>query len=93
MVWFAPRETVLVVLGGWKITVGVVLLFWRTLRLAGVLLAVHALVVMLPLMVYPGETFLYFPYGRSFEGVYLIKDVVLLAGTLIIEGLADDSSD
>lgn len=38
---------------------------------------------MLPL-VYPGETSSYFPYGPSFEGVHLIKDVVLSAGTLTV---------
>lgn len=93
LVWFVPRENFLILLGGWEIAVGVALLSQRTLRLAGVLLAVHAAVVMLPLVVYPGETFSYFPYGPSFEGVYLIKDLVLLAGTITVGGAFDDTSD
>lgn len=91
--WFVPRETVLILLGGWEIAVGMALLFRRTLRLAGVLLAAHATVVMLPLVLYPSETFSYFPYGPSFEGVYIIKDVVLLAGTMTVGGLFNDTSD
>lgn len=43
--------------------------------LAGVLLPVHARVVMLPLVLYPCETLSYFLSRPSFEEVYLIKDV------------------
>ena len=91
--WFMPTETFLIVLGGWEVAVGMALLFQRTLRLAGVLLAAHAMVVMLPLVLYPSETFSYFPYGPSFEGVYIIKDLVLLAGTMTVGGLFDDTLD
>lgn len=91
--WFVPRKSFLILLGGWEVAVGVALLSRRTLRLAGVLLAAHATVVMLPLVLYPGETFSYFPYGPSFEGVYIIKDFVLLAGTMTVGGVFNDSSD
>ena len=91
--WFVPRETFLILLGGWEVAVGMALLSRRTLRLAGVLLTAHAMVVMLPLVLYPSETFSYFPYGPSFEGVYIIKDLVLLAGTITVGGLFDDVSD
>lgn len=91
--WFIPRETFLILLGGWEVAVGMALLSRRTLRLAGVLLTAHATVVMLPLVLYPSETFSYFPYGPSFEGVYIIKDFVLLAGTMTVGGLFNDTSD
>lgn len=87
--WFVPRETFLVVLGGWEVAVGLALLSRRTLRLAVVLLAIHAAVVMLPLALYPSETFSYFPYGPSFEGVYIIKDWVLLGSAMTVGGLLD----
>lgn len=83
---FIPRTAFLVGLGGLEIAVGLALLSRRTLRLAVVLLGAHAAVVMLPLVVLPGQTFSYFPYGPSFEGVYIIKDWVLLGGAMTVAG-------
>lgn len=83
---FIPRTVFLVGLGGWEIAIGLALLSRRTLRLAVVLLGAHAAVVMLPLVVLPSVTFSYFPYGPSFEGVYIIKDWVLLGGAMTVAG-------
>lgn len=90
---FVPRDVFLVVLGGWEVAVGLTLLSRRTLRLAVVLLATHAVVVMLALVLFPSETFSYFPYGPSFEGVYIIKDWVLLAGAMTVGGSFDDAGE
>lgn len=87
--WFVPRGMFLIVLGGWEIAVGLALLSRRTLRFGVILLMGHAMVAMLPLVLYPGETFSYFPYGPSFEGVYIIKDWVLLAAAMTVGGLID----
>lgn len=87
---FVPTDVFLVVLGSWEVAVGLALLSRRTLRLAVVLLAAHAAVVMLPLVLFPNETFSYFPYGPSFEGVYIIKDWVLLAGAMTVGGSLGD---
>ncbi|MDL5360640.1 hypothetical protein [Halalkalicoccus sp. NIPERK01] len=89
---FVPPTLFQVVLGGWEVAVGLALLSRRTLRLAVILLASHAAVVMLPLAVFPAQTFSYFPYGPSFEGVYIIKDWVLLGAVMTVGGLvgADD---
>lgn len=87
---FVPRGVFLVLLGGWEVAVGLALLSRRTLRLAVALLAAHAAVVMLPLVLFPSETFSYFPYGPSFEGVYIIKDWILLAGAMTVGGSLGD---
>lgn len=87
---FVPTDVFLMVLGGWEVAVGLALLSRRTLRLAVVLLAGHAAVVMLPLALFPNQTFSYFPYGPSFEGVYIIKDWVLLAGAITVGGSLGD---
>lgn len=83
---FVPTGVFQMVFGGWEVAVGLALLSRRTLRLGVVLLAAHAAVAMLPLAVFPTETFSYFPYGPSFEGVYIIKDWVLLAGAMTVAG-------
>lgn len=88
---FVPTGVFLTVLGGWEIAVGLALLSRRTVRLAAVLLAVHAAAVMPTLVLFPNETFTHFPYAPSFEGVYIIKDWVLLAGSMTVGGLIDES--
>ncbi|MFL9594382.1 DoxX-like family protein, partial [Aeromonas schubertii] len=64
---FVPADVFFVGLGVWEIAVGLALLSRRTLRLAVVLLIGYAAVAMVPLVLFPGETFSYFPYGPSFE--------------------------
>lgn len=89
---FVPADVFFVGLGAWEIAVGLALLFRRTLRLAAVLLVGYAAVAMVPLVLFPGETFSYFPYGPSFEGVYILKDWVLLGGAMTVAGTLDSST-
>lgn len=86
---FIPSDLFLLMLGSCEIAVGLALLHRRTIRLGVVLLAVHALVTMIPLVVSPSETFTYFPYGPSFEGVFIIKNWVLLGAVMTVGGLVD----
>lgn len=86
---FVPADVFFVGLGVWEIAVGLALLSRRTLRLAVVLLIGYAAVAMVPLVLFPGETFSYFPYGPSFEGVYILKDWVLLGGAMTVAGSID----
>lgn len=87
IVWFIPATTFTVLLGGWEVAIGLTLLSRRTVRLAVVLVIAYVAVIMLPLVLFPGETFSYFPYGPSFEGVYILKDWVLLGGVMTVGGL------
>lgn len=41
---------------------------------------------MIPSARLPNETFTHFSYESSFEGVYLIKDWVLLGGAMVVVG-------
>jgi uncharacterized membrane protein YphA (DoxX/SURF4 family) len=84
---FIPADLFLLLLGAWEITIGLALVSRRTVRLALALLLVHLMVMMVPLVMYPSETFTYFPYGPSFEGVYIIKDFVLLGAVMAVGGL------
>lgn len=90
---FVPSGLFLLALGGWEVAIGLALLYRRTVRLAVVMLAVHAAVTMIPLVLFPDETFTYFPYGPSFEGVYIIKNWVLLGGVMTVGGWLDEATD
>jgi uncharacterized membrane protein YkgB len=90
---FAPSGLFVIGLGAWEVTIGLALLWRRTLRIAVVLLAIHASVMMVPLALFPGETFTHFPYAPSFEGVYIIKDWVILGGAMVVGGRLDETTN
>lgn len=75
-----------VAFGSWEVVIGLALLYRRTVRLAVVLVVVQTMISQIPLLLFPGETFTYFPYGPSFEGVYIIKNWVLLGGVMTVGG-------
>lgn len=87
----APSEGSLFVFGGWEIATGLALFSRRTVSLAVVLAAVHVIVTLAPLVVFPDETFIVFPYAPAFAGVYIIKNWVLLGGVMTVAGARTDS--
>lgn len=88
-----PSDLFLIGLGGWEVAIGLALLWRPTVRLAVALLMIHASVMMLPLVLFPGETFTHFPYAPSFEGVYIIKDWVVLGSAMVVGGRLDETTD
>ncbi|WP_336345493.1 DoxX-like family protein [Halalkalicoccus ordinarius] len=88
-----PSDLFLIGLGGWEVAIGLALLWRRTVRLAVALLMIHASVMMLPLALFPHETFTHFPYAPSFEGVYIIKDWVVLGSAMVVGGRLDETTD
>lgn len=82
----APTDGAAVALGLLKVAAGLALLHRRTTRLAFVFVAVYAVVTSVPLVTMPAETFSRFPYGPSFEGVYVVKNWVLLGAGMTIGG-------
>lgn len=88
-----PSDLFLIGLGGWEVAIGLALLWRPTVRLAVALLMIHASVMMLPLALFPGETFTHFPYAPSFEGVYIIKDWVVLGSAMVVGGRLDEATD
>lgn len=90
---FVPSDLFVIALGAWEVTIGLALLWRRTLRIAVVLLTIHASVMMIPLALFPSETFTHFPYAPSFEGVYIIKDWVILGGAMVVGGRLDETTN
>jgi uncharacterized membrane protein YkgB len=50
------------------------------------LLLLQMLGTLTPLVLYPNETFVAFPYAPTLEGQYIIKNAVLIAGAVILGG-------
>jgi uncharacterized membrane protein YkgB len=72
------------ILAGWESLIGIGLLSGRFLRLTLLLLFVQMPGTMLPLLLFPAETFVAFPYAPTLEGQYIIKNVVLVSAAIII---------
>ena len=79
-----PASVGLPVLAAWELLIGVGLLFGRYLRFVLLLLFLQMAGTLLPLFLFPEETFLAFPYAPTLEGQYILKNVVLVAGAIVI---------
>lgn len=84
--WFLPF------LGWWEALIGLCLLdpvrllggrAWLT-RLGILLLALQMPGTFLPLVVVPGRCFEAFPFALTLEGQYIVKNLVLIAGAMVL---------
>lgn len=72
------------VLAAWESLIGLGLLSGRFLRVTLLLLFVQMPGTMMPLILFPSETFRAFPYAPTLEGQYIIKNVVLVSAAIVI---------
>jgi uncharacterized membrane protein YkgB len=72
------------ILAAWESLIGVGLLTGRFLRLTLLLLFVQMPGTMMPLFLFPAETFIAFPYAPTLEGQYIIKNVVLISAAIVV---------
>ena len=72
------------VLAAWESLIGIGLISGRFTRATILLLIVQMLGTITPLVFFPAETFTRFPYAPTLEGQYIIKNIVLVAGALVI---------
>jgi uncharacterized membrane protein YkgB len=77
-------EIGLPLLAAWESLIGIGLLLGRFLRLTLLLLFVQMPGTMLPLILFPSETFTAFPHAPTMEGQYIIKNLVLIAAAIVI---------
>lgn len=71
-------------LAAWESLIGLGLLTGRFLRATLLLLFLQMPGTMLPLFLFPAETFSAFPHSPTFEGQYIIKNLVLAAAAIVI---------
>ena len=74
----------LALLAVWESLIGIGLLTGRLLRLTLLLLFLQMPGTMLPLVFFPSETFVAFPYSPTLEGQYIIKNLVLVGAAIVI---------
>lgn len=74
----------LLTLATWETLIGLGLLTGRLLRTTLLLLFLQMAGTLLPLVFFPDETFERFPWVPTLEGQYIIKNVALIAGAIVI---------
>ncbi len=79
-----PGIVSLWVLAAWECLIGLGLITGRFLRATLLLLMLQMLGTITPLVLFPAETFLRFPYAPTLEGQYIIKNIVLVTAGLVI---------
>lgn len=72
------------VLAAWETAIGIGLISGRFLRAVLLLLAVQMAGTLLPLVFFPAETFSVFPFAPTLEGQYILKNVVIIGGAMVV---------
>ncbi|MBF2708846.1 DoxX family protein [Flavobacterium soyangense] len=83
--WFRP-EIFIPILGICEVIIGLGLLFKRLVPIAIVLLLLHMGVTFFPVFIVQTVCFDVFPYCPTLVGQYIIKNLVLISGALVIAG-------
>jgi uncharacterized membrane protein YphA (DoxX/SURF4 family) len=79
-----PASVLLHILGVWECVIGLGLLFRRFLRVAIGLLFLQLPGTFLPLVLLRHETWYHFPWLPTFEGQYIIKNLILISSGVVI---------
>lgn len=83
--WFKP-ELFIPILGGCEIIIGLGLLIKRFIPITIILLLLHMAATFFPIFILKTACFEGFPFCPTLVGQYIIKNLVLIAGALIIAG-------
>jgi uncharacterized membrane protein YkgB len=83
--WFRP-EIFVPILGICEVIIGLGLLVRRLIPVAIILLLLHMAVTFFPVFILQTDCFDAFPFCPTLVGQYIIKNLVLISGALIIAG-------
>lgn len=83
-VYILPAEFFVPVLGVWEIIIGISLLYPPLTRAGLLLLALQLPGTFLPMVLLPEVVYTTFPYGLTVEGQYIVKNLVIIAGALVL---------
>jgi len=79
-----PPSVALPALAMWEVAIGVGLLIGRWMRVVLLLLFVQMAGTITPLVLFPSETFVAFPFAPTLEGQYIIKNIVLVTAAIVL---------
>jgi uncharacterized membrane protein YphA (DoxX/SURF4 family) len=83
-VYILPPEFFVPVLGVWEVLIGICLLYPPLTRAGLLLLALQLPGTFLPMVLLPEVVYTTFPYGLTVEGQYIVKNLVIIAGALVL---------
>lgn len=73
-----------ILIGFWEIFLGLLFLFKKYTRLAGILFALHISATFLPFITIPDSVFANFPFEFTLEGQYVVKNLLLITAVLTL---------
>ncbi len=71
-------------LAAWECAIGVGLLMNKALRFTLLLLFVQMLGTLMPLVIFPAETFKIFPIVPTLQGQFILKNLVIISAAIFI---------
>jgi uncharacterized membrane protein YphA (DoxX/SURF4 family) len=77
-------DVALPVLAAWECAVGLGLIFGVLMRVTLLLLFLQMPGTLLPVLIFPDQVFLRFPFALTLEGQYIVKNFVLISGALAL---------
>jgi uncharacterized membrane protein YkgB len=83
-----PPSVSRVVLAAWECAIGLGLLANKALRVVILLLFAQMLGALLPLVMFPAETFTRFPVVPTLQGQFIIKNFVIIAAAIVVGATA-----
>lgn len=90
--WFKP-EIFIPVLGICEISIGLGLLIKRCVPYTVIVLLIHMAVTLFPIFILKKICFDTFPYCPTLVGQYIIKNLVLISGALVIAGKCNENKN
>jgi uncharacterized membrane protein YphA (DoxX/SURF4 family) len=75
------------VLAVWECAIGLGLISGVAMRITILLLLLQMLGTLSPVLLFPAEVFTRIPYAPTLEGQYIIKNLVLISGALVLGAL------
>ncbi len=72
------------ILATWEVLIGLLFIFGYRMRLALPLLFVQMLGTIMPLFLFPAETFVPPPLVPTLIGQYIIKNIVIVTGAMVV---------
>jgi len=72
------------ILGVWEVLIGICLLYPPLTRVGLLLLAFQLPGTFLPMVLLPDVVYVTFPHALTVEGQYIVKNLVIIAGALVL---------